>query len=89
MIAVDKKTGNTLSTVDLGGVIGDYGGRATPGVWKDQISYTRAGEIAAYSVSDGWRRWWVRFGSKRKGTPVISTAMGRVAKMNSGRPGGA
>ena len=75
MIAVDKKTGKTLWTEELGGVVRAYSGHATPVVWKDQILLHRAGEIAAYSVSDGSRRWWLQTGSQGTGTPVISNDM--------------
>jgi outer membrane protein assembly factor BamB len=76
MVAVDKKTGKTLWTKDLGGgPRGDLSGHATPVVWKDQVVLHRAGEIAGYAVSDGSRQWWLQTGSQGTGTPVISNDM--------------
>ena len=74
--AVDRKTGKLLWSVPLaGGVRGNFSGHATPMLWKDQIILHRAGEVAAYSLTDGARKWWVTVASQGTGTPAISGDM--------------
>ena len=72
MLALERKTGKVLWDVKLGGnVQGPFSGHATPAVWKNQIILHRPGEVAAYDVRDGSRRWWVSVSSQGTGTPVI------------------
>jgi outer membrane protein assembly factor BamB len=71
--AIDRKSGKLIWSVPLAGAVRpNFSGHATPMLWKDQIVLHRAGEIAAYAVSDGARKWWVQITSQGTGTPAIA-----------------
>jgi outer membrane protein assembly factor BamB len=48
-----------------------FNGHATPVVWKDQILLHRPGEIAAYDLKTGAKKWWVKVSSQGTATPVV------------------
>lgn len=70
MLALDRKTGQTLWDVKLGGG-GPFAGHSTPAIWREQIILHRPGEIIGYAASDGSKRWSVKAASQGTGTPVV------------------
>ena len=72
MLALERKTGKLLWDVKLGGSVQQqFDSHATPVLWKDQIILHRAGEVAAFDLRDGSRRWWVNVSSAGTSMPVI------------------
>jgi outer membrane protein assembly factor BamB len=72
--ALDRKTGKTLWEEKLGGQ-GMFAGHATPLAWKDQVLLHRPGEVVAFDLKTGARKWWVKVASQGTGTPVIDGDM--------------
>lgn len=75
LVAIDKLDGKEIWRTDLGGTsqgpAGSNSGHATPVVWKDQIVLHRNGELAAYSLKDGSRRWWLSLATQGSATPAL------------------
>jgi hypothetical protein len=74
VVAVERKTGRTLWDEQLGAK-GMFSGHATPVAWKDQVIVHRAGELVAFDLKTGSRKWWLKIASQGTGTPVLDGDM--------------
>jgi outer membrane protein assembly factor BamB len=70
ILALDRKTGKTLWDEKLEHM-GMFAGHSSPVAWKDQVLLHRAGEIVAFDINTGARKWWIRVTSQGTGTPVV------------------
>ena len=73
LLALDKTTGKEIwkKGFQLDKLI-DWGGNATPCIYKDIIIVHRVGEVAAYSVNDGSYIWGYKILTEASGSPVMA-----------------
>lgn len=73
LFALDKYTGKKIWNTELPDLGTVYTTNfTTPIIYKDQIILHRSDEIAAYSLADGKRTWWLPYLSQGTSTPVVS-----------------
>lgn len=69
LVAFDKTTGDRLWKHEYQSAGGNSW--STPVVHRDEIIVHRSGEVCAFSVKDGKKRWWMRTATSGESSPII------------------
>jgi outer membrane protein assembly factor BamB len=73
LLAIDKSTGREIWKKDFEpDTLIDWGGNATPLIYRDIIIVHRVGEVAAYSVNDGSDLWSYKILTEASGSPIMA-----------------
>jgi outer membrane protein assembly factor BamB len=74
LFAVSRSDGKLVWKVALVklGKPGPSTSHSTPAIWRDQVVLHRPGEVSAYSLKDGSRRWWVNVTTQGTSTPLAT-----------------
>lgn len=74
LLAFSQETGKSVWRTELSPATtpGPQTSHATPVVFRDQVVLHRPGQLAAYSLKDGERQWWITLQSQGTSTPVVA-----------------
>jgi outer membrane protein assembly factor BamB len=73
LLALDRRTGKQIwKQAYEPETFSSAANTATPVLWRDEVVIHRSREIAAFSVRDGSKKWWVQVQSTGTGTPVAA-----------------